>query len=292
MTLSSSRIAAAPISWGVWEANGATGWTVPADRYLESVRDLGLRATEFGPEGYLPDDGKDRKAVLAQYGLEGLGAFLPVMLFKDDVDPLPEVEEILDIYADADASVILLAAISGGVGYDDRPDLSDAEWDLLIRNLGRIVQAARSRGITPALHHHMGTMIQTGEEIDRLMRDSDIGLCLDTGHATIAGISPLELAKAHADRVSFVHLKDVRNHVARRVQDGDLSYMDALNEGIFCPLGEGDAQIAALIGVLEDSGYQGWYVMEQDVILASEKDLAAAIADVRQSLVNLLEPTK
>lgn len=279
-----SRIAAAPISWGVWEANGASGWTVPANQYLQSVKDLGLKATEFGPEGYLPDAGTERKALLDFYGLEGLGCFVPVLLFKEDYDPLPEMEHILDVYAEAGASYIIYAAISGGQGYDDRPVLDEKGWETFFTNLERIVKAARDRGITPTLHHHMGTMIQTAEEIDMLLERSDIGLCLDTGHATIAGIKPLDLAKKHGDRVNFVHLKDVHNEVAAKVQSGEISYMDSLSQGIFSPLGEGDAQIADLIAALEKSGYQGWYVMEQDAILAGETDLPAAIADVSKSL--------
>lgn len=279
-----SRIAAAPISWGVWEANGASGWTVPAEQYLQSVKDLGLTATEFGPEGYLPDDGAERKALLDSYGLKGLGCFVPVLLFREDRDPLPEMEHILDVYAEAGASHIIYAAISGGQGYDDRPVLDESGWNIFFTNLARITMAARDHGITPTLHHHMGTMIQTAEEIDMLLDRSDIGLCLDTGHATIAGVKPLDLARSHGDRVNFVHLKDVHDEVAVKVQSGELSYMDSLSRGIFSPLGEGDARIADLIAALEGVGYQGWYVMEQDAILSGPDGLPGAVADVRKSL--------
>ncbi|MDR1188959.1 MAG: inosose dehydratase, partial [Bifidobacteriaceae bacterium] len=88
MTRVEDRIGAAPISWGVWEANGATGWTVDADTYLAQVKELGLTATEFGPEGWLPVDGSDRKAKLDEYGLQALGAFVPVLLHQADHDPL------------------------------------------------------------------------------------------------------------------------------------------------------------------------------------------------------------
>ncbi|SDB80562.1 2-keto-myo-inositol dehydratase [Raineyella antarctica] len=278
------RIAAAPISWGVWEANGATGWTVDPDTYLSDVRELGLGATELGPEGWLPADPLSRKAKIDAYGLKALGAFVPVLLHQADHDPLPEVETILDAYVVTGASTIIFAALSGGQGYNDRPVLSAAEWDFFFANLDRLVRAARSRGINPTLHHHMGTMVQTAEEIDRLLERSDIGLCLDTGHATIAGIDPVQLAKKHASRVNFVHLKDVDNAVARRVQDGELLYMDALDHGIFRPLGQGEAGIDRLIHTLEGAGYDGWYVMEQDTVLTDASDLAGALADVRAGL--------
>lgn len=278
------RIAAAPISWGVWEANGASGWTVDPDTYLGQVRELGLSATEFGPEGWLPEDASARKAKLDEYGLQGLGAFLPVLLHDADHDPLPEAEAILDIYLAAGASTIIYAPLSGGQGYNDRPELSEAEWETFFANLARLVEAARTRGITPTLHHHMGMMIQTAEEIDLLLERSDIGLCLDTGHATIAGASPVELARKYADRINFVHLKDVDNAVAAKVQRGELLYMDALGQDIFSPLGQGDVGIADLVRTLEEAGYGGWYVMEQDAVLASEADLPAALDDVRSSL--------
>lgn len=284
MTAVRDRIAAAPISWGVWEANGATGWTLDPDTYLAQVKDLGLTATEFGPEGWLPEDARARKAKLDEYGLQSLGAFVPVLLHQADHDPLPEVEKILDIYAVAGASTIIYAALSGGQGYNDRPTLSDEEWEIFFTNLARIVEAARSRGINPTLHHHMGTIIQTADEIDLLLRRSDIGLCLDTGHATIAGVRPVDLAKKYASRVNFVHLKDVNNAVASRVQNGELLYMEALGKDIFRPLGQGDVGIDELVRTLEAAGYDGWYVMEQDVVLTSEADLPAALDDVRASL--------
>ena len=229
-------------------------------------------------------DASARKAKLDQYGLKALGAFVPVLLHRADHDPLPEVEAILDAYVVTGASTIIFAALSGGQGYDDRPVLSEAEWDLFFANLDRLVQAARSRGINPTLHHHMGTMIQTAEEIDRLLERSDIGLCLDTGHATIAGIDPVQLAKKHASRVNFVHLKDIDNAVARRVQDRELLYMDALGQGIFKILGQGDAGIEQLVRTLEDAGYNGWYVMEQDTVLSDSAGLAGALNDVRAGL--------
>lgn len=284
MTGIAERIAAAPISWGVWEANGATGWTVPADTYLAQVRALGLTATEFGPDGYLPIEPAARKAKLDEYGLRALGAFVPVMLFRDDVDPLPAIEKELDAYVVAGASTIIYAASSGGQGYDDRPVLTVGQWTTFFANLDRLVAAARDRGITPTLHHHMGTIIQTAHEVERLFEHSDIGLCLDTGHMLISGTAPIEIAQAYADRINFCHLKDVDGAVAARVRTGEVSYMDALGRGIFKPLGQGDVRIADLVRTLEDNGYQGWYVMEQDAVLADESELDGALADVRASL--------
>jgi inosose dehydratase len=278
------RIAAAPISWGVWEANGASGWTLPVDTYLSQVKELGLKATELGPDGYLPIEPVACKAKLDEYGLTAIGAFVPVMLFDADHDPLPEVERILDSYVQIGASIINYAALSGGQGYDDRPVLSEAQWDIFFENLARLVAAARERGIMPSLHHHMGTMIQTMADIELLFKRSDIGLCFDTGHATVAGISPFDLVDQYSDRINFCHLKDVNNGLAQKVQSGEMSYMEALPQGMFVPLGRGEARIADIVNTLESRGYEGWYVMEQDTVLESEADLPGAFADVQSCL--------
>lgn len=278
------RIAAAPISWGVWEANGASGWTVDPDTYLRQVKELGIAATEFGPVGYLPRDPAARKAKLDEYGLQALGAFTPLMLFHDDYDPLPEVETELEAYVASGASTFIIATLSGAKGYNDRPVLDQHQWDVFFRNLDRVCKAARSKGITPTLHHHMGMVIQTIDDVENLFQHSDIGLCLDTGHATIAGFDPIDVVERYPDRINFVHLKDVNIAKAREVQAGKIQYMDALDEGIFQPLGKGEVGIDKLVHTLESTGYTGWYVMEQDVVLQSETDLPAALADVKTSV--------
>ena len=139
------------------------------------------------------------------------------------------------------------------------------------------------------MHPHVGTMVETADDVERVLAGSGIGLCLDTGHLLIGGADPVVLAAKHAGRIRHTDLKDVDATWARRVQSGDVTYTDAVRQGMYRPLGKGDVDIAAIVGSLEHAGYDGWYVLEQDTILAGPPGLGelGPIADVRASLEHL-----
>jgi inosose dehydratase len=168
--------------------------------------------------------------------------------------------------------------------------LGDAQWAVLLRNLDRIAQAAASRGLVATLHPHVGTMVETGEETDRVLEGSRIGLCLDTGHLLIGGGDPVRVALEHPDRVGHVHLKDVRQDLAARVRRGELTYTEAVAQGMYVPLGAGDVDIAAIVRALEGRGYAGWYVLEQDTILTGPPAETGVdpTSDARASVAHLL----
>lgn len=281
------RIAGAPISWGVCEVPG-WGWQYDPATVLAQMADVGLAATEFGPEGFLPDSPEDKAGTLAAAGLEAVGQFVPVVLHDPATDPLPEVEQVMDGLVAADATVVVLAAATGADGYDTRPELDEAGWQTLLGNLDRLAEAARGRRLVATLHPHVGTMVETGEETERVIRGSSIGLCLDTGHLLIGGGDPVAVARNHPDRVAHVHLKDVRAAVAERVRSGDLTYTEGIRSGLYTPLGQGDVDVAAIVGALEDSGYDGWYVLEQDTILDADPGTDGPVAQVEKSLDHLL----
>jgi inosose dehydratase len=283
-----SRIAAAPISWGVCEVPG-WGHQLDPERVLTEMSTLGVTATEFGPVGFLPVDPAARAELLRGHGLAAVGGFLPVLLHDAGHDPLPEVDAYVDGCLAAGAGVVVLAAYTGVDGYDDRPELDDAGWSMLLANLDRIDARASERGVVAALHPHVGTMVEHGDEVDRVLAGSGIGLCVDTGHLLVGGVDPVALTKAHADRVVHVHLKDVDQAVADRVLAGDLAFGDAITQGLFAPLGEGDVDIAGMVGALEAAGYHGWYVLEQDIKLTHEPTDEGPVADVRTSLAYLTE---
>ncbi len=281
------RVAAAPISWGVCEV---PGWGVQLEStlVLSQMRELGLQATEFGPVGFLPDDPVDKAALLASYQLQAVGGFLPVVLHDEDQDPLPQVCGYIDACRAAGADVVVLAAASGAAGYDTRPVLDDAHWTTMIGNLDALAKYAQSSGIVLALHPHVGTMVETRAEVERVIEGSDVGLCLDTGHLFLGGTDPVVLAAEHPHRVVHVHLKDVDRVTADRVLAGELPFTVAVGGGLFRPLGAGDIDIAAIVGALERSGYEGWYVLEQDVMLQAG-DAHDPRADVVTSLDHLRE---
>lgn len=263
------RIAGAPISWGVCEIPG-WGVQLPPSRVLAEMSELGLAATEFGPEGFLPADPAAKAAVLAAAGLAAVGGFVPVVLHEIDHDPLSEVDTALDGFVAAGADTLVLAAATGSDEYDSRPELDDAGWKRLLANLNRLADLAQSRGVTPTLHPHVGTMVERADEVRRVLDGSDISLCLDTGHLLIGGTNPAALAAQAADRIAHVHLKDVDADRAARVRAGEIGYRAAVADGMYRPLGAGDVDIVGIVATLGAAGYAGWYVLEQDVVLTAE----------------------
>lgn len=289
MSALTSRIAGAPISWGVCEVPG-WGYQLPADVVLEQMRELGLSATEFGPDGFLPDDPQEKVDVLTDYDLRAVGQFVPVVLHDAEFDPLPDVIRAIDALTIAQASTVVIAAATGLTGYDTRPQLADEQWVTLLRNLDRIDVAATESGLRATLHPHVGTMVESGADAVRVIKGSTIALCLDTGHLLIGGGDPGAVVQQHADRIGHVHLKDVRLDLARRVQHGELSYAEAVGQGMYVPLGTGDVPIELIVRGLEDAGYRGWYVLEQDTMLDDAPDGTAhsPLDDVSNSVAYLM----
>ncbi len=284
------RVAGAPISWGVCEVPGWGHQLAPA-RVLAEMRDLGLAAAEFGPDGFLPAGAAERAALLAGYGLRPVGGFAPVVLHDPDRDPLPEVRRILSGFGmerSNERLTLVLAAVTGLDGYDERPALDAAGWAALLGNLDRIDAVAADAGVRAVLHPHVGTMVERSDEVDRVLAGSAIPLCLDTGHLLIGGTDPGELAARAPRRIAHVHLKDVDAALAAAVRTGATSYTDAVRAGIYRPLGAGDIDIAGIVRSLEGAGYDGWYVLEQDMIIDAEPAPGAGPADNVRACVDFL----
>jgi inosose dehydratase len=277
-----SRIAGAPISWGVCEVPG-WGHQLAPDRVLTEMRAVGLVATEVGPDGFLPADPAELAHTLAGHDLHAVGGFVPVVLHVPSHDPTPAVDRVLDGFEAADARTLVLSADSGLAGYDSRPVLDDEGWRTLLGNLDRLMTLAAARGITAVLHPHVGTMIENGDEVRRVLDGSGIALCLDTGHLLIGGTDPADLARQVPERIAHTHMKDVDARYARRVQGGELTYTEAVREGMYRPLGSGDVDVAAIVEHLEGRGYGGWYVLEQDTILPGDPSGEGPVSDVRTS---------
>ncbi|MFD9893134.1 sugar phosphate isomerase/epimerase family protein [Amycolatopsis sp. NPDC059027] len=280
------RIAAAPISWGVCEVPG-WGRVLDAPTVLGEMAELGIRATELGPPGYLPREPGDLRALLCEYELNLIGGFLAVVLHADADAALAEAEESAALFAACGAEVLVLAAATGLEGYDERPPLSGDEWATLIDTTAKIRDVATEHGLTTVLHPHVGTQVETEREVERFLADSDLPLCLDTGHLLIGGTDPVKLAKRHPDRVGHLHLKDVNGKLAEDVRAGRVGYTEAVGAGLYVPLGEGDVDIDAMVGFVHEAGYDGWYVLEQDTALSEESPVDLPKRDVATSLAYL-----
>ena len=282
------KIAGAPISWGVCEVPG-WGHQLPPHRVLAEMRGLGLAATELGPDGFLPSDPSELTALLCSYGLSCVGVFVPVPLHDAGHDPLLDIAGPLDALLACQADVLVLAAATGVEGYDSRPTLDDGQWATLLSNLDRLAAAATERGVLAVLHPHVGTMVETRSDVNRVLAGSQIKLCLDTGHLLIGGTDPLQLAREVPGRIAHAHLKDVDAALAARVQAGELTYTEAVRRGMDTPLGAGDVDIAGIVTSLRGNGFDGWFVIEQDTILDAEPVDEGPVRDVRTSVAYLTD---
>ena len=279
------RLAAGPISWGVCEVPG-WGLQLPPDRVLAEMRSLGIRATESGPDGYLGRDPGLVRQLLGRHHLELVGGFLPVVLH----DParlgrsLDAARATAALFGELGASVLCSAIVLDDDWSAPRP-LTAGEWRHLLAALPLLDDIAGEHGLTHALHPHWGTLVEQDAEVTRVVDESEVALCLDTGHLTLGGTDAARLAAEHSGRIAHAHLKDVDTAVAGRLRAGELALVPAVQEGLFRPLGDGDAPVRETVNSLESAGYAGWYVLEQDMALAAEPEEGAGPAsDARRSI--------
>jgi inosose dehydratase len=289
------RVAAAPISWGVCEVPG-WGLQMPSERVLQEIAELGFEATELGPIGWLPLEPVALRAQLDRYGLRLVGGFVPLVLHERDLGSTrAEAERIARVLAAAGAEMFV-AAVVMDAGWAPPAPLDDAAWRRLTGHLEEIQELVAEIGLQLVLHPHAGTLVEREEEIERVLAATQVTLCLDTGHLSIAGVDPVEFTRRHIERIAHVHLKDVDFGLAERFRSGELTLVEATQGGLFRPLGQGDAAIAEVVELLERKGYERWLVLEQDTAITGEEPPVGRgpVLDVQASVayLNELAPTK
>ena len=281
------RLAGAPISWGVCEVPG-WGLQLPPQRVLGEMAALGLRATELGPQGWLPLNGAAVRAELDRYGLRLVGGFVPVVARERDLDGARRAAAQL---AEAGADVFVAAAVQDAEWSAPVP-LDDDGWRRAGAALHELAELVRAEGLTLVLHPHVGTLVESEIDVDRALAHTDVPWCYDTGHLLIGGVDPVQFVREHADRIGHVHLKDVNASLAARVRGGELSLVQATQRGLFRPLGDGDARLDEVVALLDQMGYERWLVLEQDLaITGTEPPVDGGPAlDVARSIEFLSTP--
>jgi inosose dehydratase len=219
-----------------------------------------------------------------------IGGFVPLVLHDPaQLDAnLAEAERVAARFHEL-GSTTFVTAIVVDTNWSPRIPLSDAAWTCTFEALAAIDGIVARHGMRQALHPHVGTLVETAEDVERVLAGSDVRWCLDTGHLAIGGTDPLRFAQDHGDRVEHVHLKDVDLSLADRLRAGELSTMQAVQAGLFKSLGRGDVPVDEVIRQLESSGYAGWYVLEQDQAITGDEPPPGAgpIDDVRESVAYL-----
>jgi inosose dehydratase len=279
------RLAGAPISWGVCEV---PGWGImPApEAVLGEMARLGLRGTELGAPGFMPDDPVALAALLERHGLSLVGGFLPLVLHEPGVDSaLAETHRSAHLIGGAGGGMLVLAAVQDA-GWSAPEALDGPGWKRLGAHLNEVESVAAQYGLAVCLHPHVGTLIETDEQVRRALEVVEVGWCLDTGHLLIGGIDPMQFAREHGDRVAHVHLKDVDAALAAEVRSGRRSLLDATCAGLFKALGQGDARIAEVMDELDRHRYAGWLVLEQDTAISPDDPAPGGkpMRDARESV--------
>ena len=264
-----SRIASAPISWGICEVPG-WGAMLPTPRVLTEMTELGLTATELGAPGFLPAGADEVKSELAAHGMTLLGGFTPVVLH----DPaqrqatIDSARQTARLFEQAGGTKFISAVVQD-MDWSVPQPLSRDEHKHMAEMFGVIDEICAEHGLEQVLHSHVQTLVETKDDIDRILDSCDVHFCLDTGHMAIGGQDPVEFARQAMDRVGHVHLKDVQLSMVPPVLRREVSLMAATQAGLFTTLGQGDVDIMGVVQTLESAGYQGWYVIEQDTAISN-----------------------
>lgn len=264
----SVRLANAPVSYGAFELTFARTSGVPGpERVLEAIAAAGYTGTELGPPGYL-GDAVTLPARLAEHGLTLTGGYVPLRFGEPD-EGRAGLEETLDLFDAAGGAPRAVLA-------DDGERRGRVDWPRLLDGVSRAAERVRERGYEPTFHHHMGTRVETCDEIERLLDGTDVPLLLDTGHLFAAGGDPVAALREWRGRIDYLHVKDV--DLARL--DAAPSWAEAWRGGVFCALGTGDVDLAGFFRELGD--HDGWLVVEQDWVPRPGEDAEAQIeAQVR-----------
>jgi inosose dehydratase len=275
------RIANAPCSWGVLEFD----WAGPAPsfcRVLDEMRATGYAGTELGDWGFLPTNPEALRGELRRRDLALIGAFVPVPLTHEErhqggVDAALRVARLICAVEERPPFIILSddtarhpdrTRLAGRI----RPEqgLGERGWVALARGANLIARRVYDEtGLRTVFHHHCATFVETSAEITELMRRTDpalVGLCLDTGHAMFGGGDPAAILSRWRDRVWHVHLKDCDPAIRARAAAGEWDYQQSVRAGVFCELGRGSVDFPGVLTQLRDTGYDGWLVVEQDVL--------------------------
>jgi len=259
------RIGNAPCSWGVYYADNPP---IAAGAYLDEVADAGYRATELGPFGFLPTDPAALADALAARDLALVGA-AHVHTFADPGSAprlMADLRSIAALLVTQDAPEIVVMDESASYPPGGPRALDAAGWRQMTGLLAEAhAMLANEHGVRLTFHPHVGTAVELEPEIDRLLADTPLDLCFDTGHHAFWDQDPLAYMDRVRDRIAYMHLKNVDPAVRARVLSGQLALERSFAEGAMCPLPDGAVDIAAVMRRLEAMGFSGPVVVEQDL---------------------------
>ncbi|MGC1212639.1 MAG: sugar phosphate isomerase/epimerase [Micromonospora sp.] len=284
-----TRVAGAPVNYGIYHAGDPF---VGPDDLLASLAADGYTGVDSGPIGYL---GTDEELVrrLTANGVGLAGGWVDLRFADPDgfVEDLAQLDAALDVFAAAPVDdprftprpTLACPGNPARMAHPGTPpDLTSAlpasAWPGFAARVQQAVDRCRDRGLEPVFHYHLGTDVETEAEADRLLELTDVAVCLDTGHLRLAGGDPVAAVRRWAGRIGQVHVKDADLAVHQRVREAGGGLTEVVAAGGFCALGTGDVDLAGVLRGLDEIGYAGWLVIEQDAP-AEGRDLDRIRAD-------------
>ncbi|WP_454285909.1 myo-inosose-2 dehydratase [Rhizobium arsenicireducens] len=261
-----------PIAWSN-DDDRSLGAHISLEQCLDETAKIGFDGIEKGHK--FPQDPASLKAVLEPRGLRYVSGWHSLNLLTHTIEEeKAAMQPALDLLKAMGSKVIIVCetsnAIHGNdaVAVNDRPKLSDADWAKFGAGVEALAEHATAQDITLVYHHHMGTIVESEEEIDRLMENTGphAKLLLDTGHCLFGGGNPERVAKNHMHRVGHIHAKNIRPVIARQVRDENLSFLEGVRRGVFTVPGdaEGGVDFPPVLRIAAENGYQGWLVIEAE----------------------------
>lgn len=261
-----------PIAWSN-DDDWSIGDQFTLDDCLSDCRRIGFDGIEKGHK--MPDEGTALKAALGAYGLRFAAGWFSTNLLVNDIETeKARLKAWIDFTKAAGGDHVNACECSNtvhgndGIAVNDRPILTDAEWDRFSTGYEALSKFADEEGVKMGYHHHMGTIIESAADIDRFMdmAGPHTRLLLDTGHCTFGGADPTEVARRYMDRVTHIHAKNVRPGIMREVRDQGLSFLEGVRRGAFTVPGdpEGCVSFEPVLEIAAEHGYQGWLVIEAE----------------------------
>ena len=294
------RFGVSPIAW-INDDMPELGGDTPVETVLQDIQELGFSGVELG--GKFPRDPNVLRALLSSHhlGLVG-GWYSSSLLFRSAEAEIEAMRGHLDLLQALGSSVFVIAETSNAVhGARDcplttSPALGNDDWKRFGERLTEVADFIERSGLRFAYHHHLGTAVETAEELDRFLSSTgaSVGLTLDTGHAALGGIDPVTVIRSSPERIAHVHCKDVRRHVFDKIINQGGSFLDGVLRGMFTVPGDGDLDFAPVFKALSEIGYSGWVIVEaeQDPAIANPRayaQLGLSILRAQASLSGLKE---
>lgn len=285
------RIANSPVSWGVdhLDRPGLPRW----EDVFDEIRDAGYAWVELGAYGFLPTDPGRAREALDHRGLRVAGSYLlePIHDPSRRAQVLDGARRVAEYVAGTGGRYLVIVdwgspergATAGRS--DAAPRLNVAQQTAYFEVLSAISEIARETdGLTALAHPHAGTWLEFEDEIVDLLEQTDLALCIDTGHFAYAGVDPVAFYDKYSDRVPYLNFKDVDGVRRAEALRRRLTFLEAVDFGVFCPLGDGVVDFRAMRDVLERHGYDGHATVEQD---RDPRGDTTALEDARRSLTFL-----